>query len=115
MNTIKINKVDYPIVFGWNAIRKFSEETNINILSLEKGIVSQANYTLLAIYIGVTEGCRKDNKPFDLTIDEFVDLFDSDPDAIANAIKGMIKSLKMVSGKSTKKPVVSKNVKTPKS
>lgn len=116
--TIKINGIEYPIVFGWNAIRKFSDESKVSVTQIEYAIVNRMDYALLAIYIGIAEGYRKQQKPFDLTIDDFVDLFDADPGAITDAIAKMAKQLKMivskVAGKQTKKTAKSKNVKAPK-
>ncbi len=109
---ITVNKKDYPILFGWNAIRKFSEQSGLTIKSLEKAIESGMNYTFLAIYIGIEEGHRAEKKPFELTIDDFVDMFDQDPNAIKDAIKKLMQSMQMIMAKidTDQKTVESKNV-----
>jgi hypothetical protein len=111
---ITVNKIDYPILFGWNAIRKFSEQSGLNIKSLETAIETGMNYTFLAIYIGIEEGCRIEKKPFKLSIDDFVDMFDQDPNAIKDAIKKLMQSMQMIMAKidSDEKTDELKNVKS---
>ncbi|MGM0504718.1 MAG: hypothetical protein ACQESQ_08870 [Bacteroidota bacterium] len=103
MEQVKINQKEYPINFGFNGIRKFCDETNIPLQNLEKAIVNHVNYAMLAIYIAISEGYRKQKKDFDITIDEFTDMFDADPDALERVIKIMARQMQSVMENSTKK------------
>lgn len=113
-NTIKINGTEYPFNFGLNATREFVEETKINSLNLNLAIVQRLDYTFLAIYLGIKNGYRKEGKRFLYTIEQVVDLFEEDPNAIEGAIKVMAEQLMMVDSKINKKNKESKNVKAPK-
>lgn len=103
METVKINEKEFPINFGFNGIRKFCNETNVPLHNLEKAIVNHVNYAMLAIFIAISEGYRKQQKDFDISIDEFTDLFDADPDALKRVIIIMARQMESVMEKSTKK------------
>lgn len=111
MTTITINNQEYPLNFGWNALRRFCDQTKVNVLMIEQAMVTRMDLAILAIYIGVSEGYRKKSETFKITIDQFTDLFDKDPNAIKSAIAEMEKQLTMVVDKMEGKE--SKNVNPP--
>lgn len=116
LETIKINKNEYPFTFGFNAMRKFIEETGLTTATFEYEIASKLNYTLLAIYIGVQEGKRQQGEQFEMPIAEFVDLFDTNTGTaeMLKALKLMQKQMRMVVSNDDNKATKSKNVKAPK-
>lgn len=110
---IKIDGKEFPFNFGLNATREFVKETGIKTLNLQLQIISQLDYTFLAIYLGIKDGFRKQGKQLVLKIEDLVDLFENDPNSIADAIKVMAEQMKIIESKfSINKE--SKNVKSPK-
>ena len=85
---IKIDKTNYPIFFGFNGLRKYCKKTGT---SLNKLMTLGQNMTLeealQLMLVGIEEGCRKANQPFDLTIDDLGDLLDTDTTALTKAME----------------------------
>lgn len=84
---VKINGKDFPIKFGFNALRKYSDATNTSLSDLDKlGSQMTLNEALLLIYYGLEDGYRASKQPCEITIDDLSDLIDEDFDALSNCM-----------------------------
>tara|TARA_R100000773_G_scaffold27464_1_gene23756 strand:+ start:398 stop:736 length:339 start_codon:yes stop_codon:yes gene_type:complete len=80
---ITIGDKDFPIKFGFNALRKYSIMTNTKLADLQKiGEGMDLNSALTLCYCGIQDGCRVAKKKFDMTIDDLADLFDGNWDCM---------------------------------
>ncbi len=100
----KINGTDYPMLFGWNAVRWFSEETKVNIAALDYMIATRVDLLFLAIYIAICEGYKVEGKALDnFTIELLGREFDKDPGAVQDCLEKLSSQLKMITEHSKKK------------
>ena len=68
MKTIKIDGLDKPIRFNFNALCEFEDITGIPFM---EGIASLDLRGMRAlIYVGLKSGAQQDGKPFEYTIDQ---------------------------------------------
>ena len=78
-----INKKDYPVRFGMNALRLFCKETNRKLTDLDKlGQDLSLDDACFLIKAGLTDGARKAGKEFSLSVDDIADILDDDFDAL---------------------------------
>lgn len=92
---VKINGKSYPLLWGWNAIRKFSQETEIELFNIEITLIRRIDYLFVAIYIAICEGYRKEGTGCNLTIDDLGDEFNEDPKAVKVVLKTLLEQMKM--------------------
>ena len=85
---VKINGKDFPIKFGFNSLRKYSDATNTSLSDLDKlGSQMTLNEALLLIYYGLEDGYRAAKQPCEITIDDLSDLIDEDFDALTKCME----------------------------
>lgn len=84
---VTINKTEYFIHFGTNALRKYCTMAGKTLKDLDKlGEAMDLNDVILLIIAGLNDGARKTNSEFKLSPDELADEFDLDPNAIEKCI-----------------------------
>ena len=96
MRTIEINKKKYPIKFGLVALKYFAKEKKIVHINKIESFFSKIDYSdltfeniddlSLLILCGLRNGARVEKSELDLTADDIMDLFESNPDMIENAL-----------------------------
>ena len=85
---VKINGKDFPIKFGFNALRKYSDATDTALADLDKlGNNMTLNEALLLVFNGLEDGYRAAKQPCDLTIDDLSDMIDEDFDALTHCME----------------------------
>ena len=76
---VRIGKYEYPIFFGFNALRKFCKITGVSLSKITQlGDDIGLDDALQLIAVGIEEGNRKSGKSRSLTVDELGDLLDED-------------------------------------
>tara|TARA_R110000822_G_scaffold103133_5_gene229661 strand:- start:1972 stop:2295 length:324 start_codon:yes stop_codon:yes gene_type:complete len=100
-----INKKDYPVKYGFAALRAFTDATGVTLGQLgtlgESMNITQA---LALVWAGLKDGARVTKTNFDLTIDDVADLLDEDGKAMDKVLAVFTESLAGAS-KGTKKKV----------
>jgi len=82
-----INEKEYPVYFGFNALRIFTEKAGKTLADLDNiGLSMDLNDAVCLIWAGLKDGARKSKNDFTLTIDELADEFDTDMQAITNCL-----------------------------
>lgn len=100
MEHIKINGIEYPFLFGFNAFREFSKQTGIGINELKNEINNHIHNVFIALYISAKEGCRTEKKEIEnFSIEYLCDELDKDPAAFPECIKILIKQLALLNPK----------------
>lgn len=80
---ITIGDKDFPIKFGFNALRKYSLMTNTKLSDLQNiGEDIDLNSAITLCFCGIQDGCRVSGKQFKMTIDDLADLFDGNWDCL---------------------------------
>jgi len=76
IDKIELNGVEYPVKFGLNTLRVFTKQFNISLTKL--GNLGDMSFDVLLelMFAGIKEGLRAENKPLEITIDDFCDMFD---------------------------------------
>jgi hypothetical protein len=102
---ITIGEKDFPIKFGFNALRKYSLMTNTNLADLQNiGNDMDLNSAITLCYCGIKDGCRVAKKKFDLTLDDLADLFDGNWDCMENVFTVLAKQMSDGFEEKKKKP-----------
>lgn len=82
-----INGTDYPVKYGFAALRKFSDLTGTTLQQLDKLTTSMTLTQAIAlVYAGLADGARVTKTEFTLTLDEVADLMDEDSEAMTNVL-----------------------------
>tara|TARA_A100001201_G_scaffold32268_1_gene34726 strand:- start:5604 stop:5930 length:327 start_codon:yes stop_codon:yes gene_type:complete len=101
---IFINGVDYPVKYGFAALRAFSDVTGTNLQELSSlGDNMTITQALALVWAGLKDGARVMKKDFDLSIDDVADLIDEDQDAMNKVLAVFQDSISSPSKKPTKK------------
>jgi hypothetical protein len=92
---VSIDGKNYPVKFGFNALRLFGNETGkslaeIMTLSNDIGI----NDAVALMWAGLKDGHRVEKVPFIMTMDDVSDLLDADPSALNKVMEVFAKSFK---------------------
>jgi hypothetical protein len=101
VEVIKINTKSYPVKFGFNALRHFTDLTGMTLNEISN-IANDLNlsHAIILIYVGLKDGARVTQEKFELSIDDIGDMLDDDNTIIE---KMMSIFSKQMSGKSKKK------------
>lgn len=106
MDEVSIGGVLYPIKFSFNTRRLFCKDKGIELFEFEELFSKEDTTTLkyienlsLFILYGFKEGARKSGKEFALTIDDIVECFTEEPDAISQAVEAYRESEARSEGK----------------
>ena len=82
-----LNKKDYPIRFGMNALRIYCKQTNRSLNDLQKlGQDMSLDDAVQLMFAGLRDGSRVAGKEFTLTIDDLTDILDEDFDALQKCL-----------------------------
>ena len=90
---IEIAGKNYPIKYGFNALRIFTAETGISfqdIGKLSEGI--NLEQAICLMYAGLKDGARVERVEFHLTIDDIADLLDQDQEALNKCMQVFARS-----------------------
>jgi len=103
---VKIGTKQYPVKFGFSALRKYSAKTQTTLQDLEKlGQEMTLDGALTLIYCGIEDGYRAAKQKCELTIDDLGDLIDDDFDSISRCMEVLSSQM---GGDKGKKPKASK-------
>ena len=82
-----INGKDYPVKYGFAALRKFSDITGTTLQELD-GLANKMTLTqaIALVYAGLADGARVTKTEFNLTLDEVADLMDEDSEAMTSVL-----------------------------
>ena len=86
---------NYPVKFGFNALRLFGNETGktlAEIMSLNNNI--GINDAIALMWSGLKDGHRVEKTPFNLTMDDVSDLLDADQSALTKVMDVFARSFK---------------------
>ena len=99
-----INGVDYPVKYGFAALRAFTDVTGTTLQELSKlGDSMTTTQALALVWAGLKDGARVMKKDFDLSIDDVADLIDEDQEAMNKVLAVFQDSLAQPSKNKTKK------------
>lgn len=90
---VKVNGVEYPVKYGFNALRLFTNKTGINLdeLSQLQGKMN-IDSAIALVWAGLKDGARAEKVDFDLEVDDVADLMDEDPTLIEQCVAYFIES-----------------------
>lgn len=86
---VLINGKDYPVRFGFNALRIFTEKTNKTLADLERiGEDISLNDAIYLIWSGIIDGARKSGRVDlkDLSVEDVADFIDEDMDTLQKVL-----------------------------
>ena len=84
---VKINGKDYPVKYGFAALRKFSDVTGTTLQQLDKLATEMTMTQAIAlVYAGLCDGHRVTNQEFDMNLDDVADLMDEDSEAMTKVL-----------------------------
>ena len=82
-----LNKKDYSIRFGMNALRMYCKQTNKSLADLEKlGNDMSLDDACQLILAGLRDGARVAGKDFDLSVEDIADILDDDFEALQKCL-----------------------------
>lgn len=85
---IELSGKNYPIYFGFNALRKYCALTGTSLNKLMSlGQDMTLDDALKLVLVGIEEGSRKSDQDFTLTIDELGDMLDTDMSGLTRALE----------------------------
>mgnify|MGYP000067677153 CR=1 FL=1 len=91
---IFINGKDYPVKYGFAALRKFSDITGTTLKELDKISDNMTMTQAIAlVYAGLADGHRATKQEFILDMDDVADLMDEDTDAMTNVLSVFSESM----------------------
>jgi len=109
MEPFKIKDKTFYIHFGSYAVQQFCEAAGWKLSeALQKlGTITQEDIgtIVLLIFHGFKDGARKAGKEFDLTIPDFYDMIDDDPELINKVITNFVGSVTPADNPAKKKKV----------
>lgn len=92
-HTITIGENKYPIKYGFNALRLFTQEANLELKDLETlGESIKLDHAIILIWAGLKDGARAEKQPFDLEIADVADLMDDDPTLLTQCMELFVAS-----------------------
>mgnify|MGYP003133229946 CR=1 FL=1 len=101
-----INGKDYPVKYGFAALRAFTDKTNMSLGELsslgENMTISQA---IALVWAGLKDGARVMKQDFNMTIDDVADLLDEDQEAMTKVLKVFELSMSKPDMKKNKKKI----------
>jgi hypothetical protein len=84
---IFIDGKDYPVKYGFAALRIFSEATGTTLNDLAKlGDNISITQALALVWAGLKDGARAMGTDFELSIDDVADLLDNDQEAMEKVL-----------------------------
>lgn len=99
METITINRKQYPFHVGWNLLRKVSAANKgMSMRDMIAKLASDIEFSLTFYHMAMREGARKAKQDFNLSIEECVDMLDDDPDAFVKMMEQTLKQVQMMMG-----------------
>jgi len=91
---VTINGKDYPVKYGFAALRKFSDITGTTLKELDRIAVNMTMTQAIAlVYAGLADGARVTKQEFLLEMDDVADLMDDDGDAMTNVLAVFAESM----------------------
>ena len=80
---IEIAGTTYPVKYGFNALRIFTNLSGIKLQEMGK-LSTDINleHAILLMYAGLKDGARVEKVKFTLSVDEVADLLDQDQEAL---------------------------------
>ena len=89
-----INGKDYPVKYGFAALRAFSDETGTTLGDLSNlGNNMSITQALALVWAGLKDGARVMKQDFKMSIDDVADLMDEDENAMTKVLKVFEQSL----------------------
>ena len=83
-----INKTDFPVRFGMNALRLFCKDTGRTLQDLDKlGEDMSLDDACFLILNGIKDGSRVSGKECSLNVDDIADLLDEDFEALNKVLE----------------------------
>ena len=90
---IVVNSNQYPVKYGFNALRLFSNQTGIGLDELAQLQDSMSiDYAIALIWAGLKDGARVEKIEFNMTIDDVADLLDEDQTIIEQCVGYFVES-----------------------
>ena len=105
---VELGGEKYPIKFGFNALRKYSNKTGTTLAQLNNiGENMSLDGALVLIHCGIEDGYRAAKQPFTHSIDDITDMFDGHMDCMEKAFEILARAM----GDGNEKKVKAKRVK----
>lgn len=90
---VKVNGKEYPVKYGFNALRLFSNQTGIALDQLAQLQDSMSiDYAIALIWAGLKDGARVEKIEFNMTLDDVADLLDEDATLIEQCVAYFVES-----------------------
>tara|TARA_R100000664_G_scaffold22873_1_gene32399 strand:- start:388 stop:735 length:348 start_codon:yes stop_codon:yes gene_type:complete len=108
---IKIGDKEFPIRFGFTALRRYSRKTGATLNDLNKLATGEVtlDHSFILIYCGIEDGHRAAKQSFKYSIDDITDLFDGNIDSMTSAFEILGRAMSDgISGNETAKKAKSK-------
>tara|TARA_R110002020_G_scaffold731_4_gene3643 strand:+ start:6765 stop:7121 length:357 start_codon:yes stop_codon:yes gene_type:complete len=107
---LEINGNDYPIRFGFNALREYSKITGATMQDLNKLANGETTFNdaFALIYCGMKDGARKAKKEFRYSIADITDLFDGNLESMEEAFEILGRAMEESSGEKKPKAKIAK-------
>ena len=91
---IFINGKDYPVKYGFAALRAFTDATNTTLNELGSlGDSMTMTQALALVWAGLKDGARVTGNKFEMSIDDVADLIDKDQEALTKVLAVFQKSI----------------------
>ena len=99
-----INGKDYPVKYGFAALRSFTDVTNMSLGGLSNlGSDMTISHAIALVWAGMKDGARVMKQDFTMSLDDVADLLDEDEEAIQKVLKVFEMSMSKPNMKKTKK------------
>ena len=90
---ILVNGKQYPVKYGFNALRLFSNETGIGLNELTQLQDSMSiDHAIALIWAGLKDGARVEKIEFEMSMDDVADLLDEDATLIEQCVAYFVES-----------------------
>ena len=100
---VELGGEKYPIKFGFNALRKYSNKTGTTLAQLNNiGENMSLDGALVLIHCGIEDGYRAAKQECKLTVDDLADKMDGDMEGIARCMEVLAEMLGGKGGKKSK-------------
>jgi len=77
---VKVAEQQYPVKYGFNALRLFTQEAGLELKDLETlGENIKLDHAIILVWAGLKDGARAEKQSFDLEIEDVADMMDEDP------------------------------------
>lgn len=98
-----INGKDYPVKYGFAALRHFSDVTGTTLGQLgELGQDMTITQAIALVWSGLKDGARVTKQEFTLELDDVADMLDEDQEAMTKVLKVFEQSLAQPKGSKKK-------------